>query len=64
MIFNFFRNVLKNNLEKGIILSNGSRQQAVVCSLIADVNFDSKNEILLGTHENVIFIKTYLFHKN
>lgn len=54
MIFNFFRDVLKNNLENGIILSNSNRYQAIVCSLIADVNFDTKNEILLGTRENVI----------
>lgn len=57
MIFNFFRDVLKNNIENGIILSNSKRNQAIVCSLIADVNFDTKNEILLGTRENVMYLE-------
>lgn len=61
MIFNFFRDVLKNNLDKGIILSNSKRHQAIVCSLIADVNLDTKNEILIGTRENVIYNEYFTF---
>jgi len=49
------RNVLKNDLRNAITLTDSNRHQAIVCALITDVNFDSKNEILLGTYGNVIF---------
>lgn len=45
--------MLKKNLKQPIQLVDNDRRQTVVTSLITDVNFDSKNEILLGTHENV-----------
>jgi hypothetical protein len=51
------RNVLENNLRSAITLTDSNRHQAIVCALITDVNFDSKNEILLGTYGNVIDIK-------
>lgn len=50
-----FRNVLQNNLKKAIKLKNSNKHRAIVTALIADVNFDSKNEILLGTYGNVLY---------
>lgn len=55
--YNCLRNVLKNDLRNAITLTDSNRHQAIVCALITDVNFDSKNEILLGTYGNVIYIK-------
>lgn len=56
------RNVLKNDLRNAITLTDSNRHQAIVCALITDVNFDSKNEILLGTYGNVIYIKhTFIY---
>ncbi|XP_025422864.1 KICSTOR complex protein kaptin-like isoform X2 [Sipha flava] len=47
-----YMNVLKNNLKNAITLTNSNRHQAIICALITDVNFDSKNEILIGTYGN------------
>lgn len=51
--------MLKNNLKSAITLTDSDRHQAIVCALITDVNFDSKNEILLGTYGNVMLIKIF-----
>lgn len=56
-IFNFFRDVLKNHLGCGFILPNSGNYNAISTSLIADINFDSQNEILLGTQGNVMIMK-------
>lgn len=56
MFYICLRNVLENNLRNAITLTDSNRHQAIVCALITDVNFDSKNEILLGTYGNVIDI--------
>lgn len=60
MYYICLRNVLENNLRNAITLTDSNRHQAIVCALITDVNFDSKNEILLGTYGNVIDIKQLL----
>lgn len=41
-------------MKSGTILTNSDKYKGILTSLIADVNFDSKNEIMLGTHGNVI----------
>jgi len=60
MYYICLRNVLENNLRNAITLTDSNRHQAIVCALITDVNFDSKNEILLGTYGNVIDFKHLL----
>lgn len=45
-----------------ITLTNSNRHQAIVTALITDVNFDSRNEILLGTYGNVIAFR-YMIKK-
>lgn len=54
---------MKNDLRNAITLTDSNRHQAIVCALITDVNFDSKNEILLGTYGNVIEIKHTLIYQ-
>jgi len=53
-----YMNVLENNLECAITLTN-SINTLIVTSLIADINFDSKNEILLGTYKHYILSYVY-----
>jgi len=55
--------VLEKHLKEPVTLIEIGRGQAVTTSLITDINFDSKNEILLGTHENVIYIKHLSLNK-
>ncbi|KAL5240192.1 hypothetical protein ACI65C_007603 [Semiaphis heraclei] len=57
-----YMNVLKNDLRNAITLTDSNRHQAIVCALITDVNFDSKNEILLGTYGN--YILNYVYENN
>ncbi|XP_025193865.1 KICSTOR complex protein kaptin-like [Melanaphis sacchari] len=57
-----YMNVLENNLRNAITLTDSNRHQAIVCALITDVNFDSKNEILLGTYGN--YILNYVYENN
>lgn len=52
-----FRNVVEKQLTESLMLIDIGRKQAVMTSLITDINFDSKNEILLGTYEHVKYIK-------
>lgn len=51
--------MLKNHLKRGRLLPNTDGHQIVSTSLIADINFDSKNEILLGTTDNVMYFKIF-----
>lgn len=55
----YFRDVLEKFLSKGKMLKRFSRRLGEVnmTSVVADVNFDSKNEILIGTSGNVIYTK-------
>lgn len=54
--------MLKEDLKSAITLTDSNRHQAIVCALITDVNFDSKNEILLGTYGN--YILNYVYENN
>ncbi|XP_015364047.1 PREDICTED: kaptin-like isoform X2 [Diuraphis noxia] len=57
-----YMNVLNNDLRNAITLTDSNRHQAIACALITDVNFDSKNEILLGTYGN--YILNYVYENN
>ncbi|VVC32439.1 Hypothetical protein CINCED_3A013557 [Cinara cedri] len=57
-----YMDVLKNHLRKRIKLPNTDEHQIIATSLIADINFDSKNEILLGTTDN--YILNYVYKDN
>jgi len=49
--------VLENYLKNGIILKDSKRYGGIMSSLITDINFDCKNEILIGTEGNVMYNK-------
>jgi len=59
-----FRNILEYHLKKAIILEESNQYGGILSSQIMDINFDSKNEILIGTKEKVIYSKTYFTTKN
>ncbi|KAL7298585.1 hypothetical protein TKK_0008356 [Trichogramma kaykai] len=52
-----FQNILHNQLDSDITLGgNELTSDFIVCSCIADINMDGKNEILLGTYKQEVLI--------
>lgn len=52
------RDVLRNDMEKDVNLPGSESSDCVLCSCIADVNMDGKNEILLGTYNQEVLVYT------
>ncbi|XP_050420496.1 KICSTOR complex protein kaptin-like [Adelges cooleyi] len=55
-----YMNVLEDHLSKVVMLKNSNCHDVIVCSTIADTNFDSKNEILLGAYGHCILTYAYV----
>ena len=49
----FSRNVLRDGFEHSVVLPSSQSHDSVLCSAVADVNWDGTNEILLGTYGKV-----------
>ncbi|XP_050545360.1 KICSTOR complex protein kaptin-like [Daktulosphaira vitifoliae] len=54
-----YMNVLEDYLGNMIMLTNSDSHDAIICATAADVNFDSINEILLGSYGHSILIYTF-----
>ncbi|XP_046477779.1 KICSTOR complex protein kaptin isoform X1 [Neodiprion pinetum] len=53
-----FMDILYNDMEKDVKLAGSDSSDCVLCSCIADINMDGKNEILLGTYNQEILVYT------
>ena len=51
-----FEDILNEGLEKDVKLRNTEPTICILCSCIADINMDNKNEILLGTYEREVLV--------
>lgn len=55
-----FEDILKQDLRRDITIGdNNLLSDCILCSCIADVNMDGKNEILLGTYKQEVLIFSY-----
>ena len=57
----FLRNVLENGFSEPMVLADSDRYDCAVCCLVADIDFDGQNEILLGTYGQVLTLKALNF---
>jgi len=57
-----YMNVLEKNFKNAIVLKDSDQYGGIMSCLIADINFDSKNEILIGTHGK--YILSYVYKNN
>ena len=46
-----------------MVLADSDRYDCAVCCLVADIDFDGQNEILLGTYGQVLTLKALNFFK-
>ncbi len=49
------RNVLRSGFEHSVVLPSSQSCDSVLCSVVADVNWDGRNEIILGTYGKVSY---------
>ena len=49
--------MLNNGLSHQSILAGSASADSVLCSCVADVDFDGQNELLLGTYGQVCSLK-------
>ncbi|XP_015593630.1 KICSTOR complex protein kaptin [Cephus cinctus] len=53
-----FMNILHRGVSEDVTLAGSELSDCVVCSCIADINMDGRNEILLGTYGQEILVYT------
>lgn len=62
LLFNiYFRDVVNGQFENRIVLPDSDKHDIALCACIADVNMDTKTEILIGTFAKVSNLKKRLF---
>lgn len=49
----FCRNVLENGFNRPLFLPQSHLHDSVLCAEVADVNWDGRNELILGTYGKV-----------
>ena len=49
----FFRDVLCQGLSDPLVLPGSDNYDSILCALVADLDFDGQNEILLGSYGQV-----------
>ncbi|CAH1394130.1 unnamed protein product [Nezara viridula] len=54
-----FMDVINQKFDKRLILPDSDKHDIALCACIADVNMDSKSEILIGTFAKELLIYTY-----
>ncbi|XP_012264489.1 KICSTOR complex protein kaptin-like [Athalia rosae] len=55
-----FTDVLQNDMGSDVRLPGSETSDCVLCSCIADINMDGKNEILLGTYNQEVLVYTHV----
>ena len=56
-LFFIFRDILNQQMNSDVTLGgNESTTDCILCSCIADINMDGRNEILLGTYKQEVLI--------
>ena len=53
----FCRNVLENGFNRSLFLPQSHLHDSVLCAEVADVNWDGRNELILGTYGKVGLVK-------
>jgi len=54
-----FRDLLNQGLAAPLVLPGSDNYDSILCALVADLDFDGQNEILLGSYGQVC--STYMF---
>ena len=52
-----FRDVLSQGLKQEITLVGSNNYDAILCSLVADLDLDGQNEIILGSYGQVSVVE-------
>lgn len=60
LCYDMKRNVLEDGFSQAIVLPSSQRHDSVLCTCVADLNWDGLNELVLGTFGRVSDLLTYM----